>query len=90
MKSVAALTGLIAFVIAPAVVMPAFAGEDGSLAEAARRGRSAKIKDAALSSIDGSISFLRERLYTEGELAEIVLADPESSRAPAASMTLLC
>jgi hypothetical protein len=67
----------------------AASGEEDTLAGAAEKVRAAKIRDAALRSIDASVASLAERLATPEAQAVDMLADPGSHRVLAESRGLL-
>jgi hypothetical protein len=72
-----------------AVARPAAAGDDATLADAAARVRAAKMRDAALRSIDAAIALLAEEIPTPRQQALDMLADPGAHRLRAESQRAL-
>ena len=84
---------LVALVTAAAVVIMhagvlVAAGAD-TLGTTAEKVRAAKVREAALRSIDASVEFLEERLSRPEELALEMLADPEAHQEPRDSREIL-
>jgi hypothetical protein len=83
---VTVLLACIARLALPAAVLGV---QEDSLVDAAEKVRAAKIRDAALRSVDASVEFLEERLSTAEEQALAMLAAPALHRKSAKSRALL-